>query len=98
MARFDVYEGAVGKGFLLDCQSDLLDNFDSRVVIPLLPASGIPKTSRLNPVFKISGKNYVMSTQLIFAIPTSALSAPLSSLSGEYDTITCAIDMLFFGF
>jgi toxin CcdB len=98
MARFDVYKGASGKGLLLDCQSDLLDHFESRVVVPLLPAMDIPKAARLNPVFNIANETYVMSTQLIFAIPTHALGMPITSLSNEYDAITGAVDMLFFGF
>jgi toxin CcdB len=41
MARFDVYKGTRASGLLLDIQSDLLDEFGSRVVVPLMPIKGV---------------------------------------------------------
>lgn len=95
MARFDVYQGTRGKGYLLDCQSDFLDEFDTRVVVPLMPEEGLFTASRLNPVFKIEGKKHVMSTQLIFAIPLERLGARQTSLANEHYTIIAALDVLF---
>ena len=98
MARFDVYPGARGKGYLLDCQADILDELSTRVVVPLVPVGGLPKATRLNPMFSISGQNYVMSTQLIFAIPAERLSPTVGNLKDEHPIIMNALDMLLTGF
>lgn len=97
MARFDVFPGASGKGFLLDCQADLLSALSTRAVVPLLPAAGLPKATRLNPIFDIAGQGHIMSTQLIFAIPVDRLTRPVANLAGDHDTIMNALDMLLTG-
>lgn len=94
MARFDYFRGARNKGYLLDCQSDFLDEFETRVVVPLLPSAGLVAASRLNPVFIIEGEPHIMSTQLIFAIPVERLSELKGSLRQEHYTIMTALDTL----
>jgi len=98
MARFDVYPGAHDKGFLLDCQADLLDHLETRVVVPLLPAAGLPAATRLNPIFEVEGAQVVMSTQLIFAIPIQHLNRRTSSLAKQHVAILNALDMLLTGY
>ena len=98
MARFDVHVGARGKGYLLDCQTDLLSHLETRVVVPLLPAKGLPAATRLNPVFEIEASPVVMSTQLIFAIPVEHLGRRVASLAKEHLTILNALDMLISGY
>lgn len=50
MARFDVYQNPDGQGALLDVQADLLSQLNTRVVVPLLPASYAPIPAKhLNP-------------------------------------------------
>ena len=91
MARFDVYTGVRGKGYLLDCQADLLDERETRMVIPLLPAGGLPRATRLNPLFQVGTEQVVMSTQLIFAIPRERLAEPVVSLADQHTTIMDAL-------
>ncbi len=98
MARFDVHVGARGRGYLLDCQADLLADLDTRVVVPLLPAEGVPRATRLNPVFTVGEKPVIMSPQLIFAIPRERLAAPVASLGAEHLVIMNALDLLITGF
>lgn len=98
MARFDVHVGARGKGYLLDCQADLLAHLETRVAIPLLPANGVPRATRLNPVFTIGKDQVVMSTQLIFAIPRERLGEAVTSLANDHATVMNAIDMLTTGY
>jgi toxin CcdB len=97
MARFDVYPGARGKGYLLDCQADVLSILSTRVVVPLFPAKASPVTPRLNPVFIIDGDDHIMMTQQIFAIPKERLGLAVTDLAGEHDTIIDALDMLMTG-
>ncbi|MBK7163515.1 MAG: CcdB family protein [Sphingomonadales bacterium] len=97
MARFDVYPGARGKGYLLDCQADVLAVLTTRVVVPLFPVSGMPVTPRLNPVFDINGEDFVMMTQQIFAIPKERLTNPVAFLADEQGSIMNALDVLLTG-
>ncbi len=98
MARFDVYKSGNARGLLLNIQSDLLDEFGSRVVVPLLPAEDMQSVSRLHPVFVINDERYIMSTHLIFAIPVDRLGAKIGSLAQEDLVITSAVDKLFSGY
>jgi toxin CcdB len=97
MSRFDVYLGAPGKGYLLDCQADILAILSTRVVVPLIPVSGLPVTPRLNPVFNIDGDDFVMMTQHVFAIPKERLQKPVAHLLSEDVSITNALDLLLTG-
>jgi toxin CcdB len=98
MARFDVYKSGNARGLLLDIQSDLLDEFGSRVIVPLLPAEDMQSVSRLHPVFVINDERYIMSTHLIFAIPVDRLGAKIGSLAQEDLVITSAVDTLLIGY
>lgn len=94
MARYDVYPGMSGLGFLLDCQNDLLDELITRVVVPLMPVTGFEPVPRLNPVFTINEETMVMATQLIFAIPRDRLRRPVANLESEHFSIAGALDVL----
>jgi toxin CcdB len=105
MARFDVYEntGASAKStpFLLEVQSNLLDGLDSTVVVPLRRASGlrgVKVPARLMPAVKISGRNYLLETPKLAAVPRRILKTPVASLAGEQESVMNALDFLFQGY
>lgn len=98
MARFDVYTAPDSAGYLLDCQADLLGAFDTRFVIPLLPASGAKAATRLHPIFDVQGEKVVMVTQLALAVPVRILDRPIASLADRHSEIMNAIDMLLTGY
>jgi len=99
MARFAVYKNPEGEGYLLDVQADLLDHLNTRVVVPLLPASAAPAPAHtLNPVFQIEGQPVVMVTQFMAAIPAAVLKLPVLNLADRRNDITAALDLLFQGF
>lgn len=99
MAKFDVYRQKGRVALLLDCQADLLDDLNTRFVVPLIPVEDAPRpAARLNPVFEIEGKRVVMATQFAAAISLRELDEKLGSLSGEQDAIGNALDMLISGF
>jgi len=56
--------------FLLDVQSDLLDDLSTRVVVPLCPASAMKGklVKTLMPVFQIDNKSYAMLTPQLAGI------------------------------
>ncbi len=99
MATYDVYPNGVGPGYLLDVQADLLDGFNTRVVVPLLPLPEAPEPAqRLNPLFEIEGAQVVMVTQFLASVPASILRHPVFNLSNELAALTNALDMVFQGF
>lgn len=99
MARFDVYRHPDGNGYLLDVQADLLSHLNTRIVVPLLPASIAPTPAQtLNPCFEIAGEPVVMATQFMAAVPTSLLRDSITRLQSRRDEIVAAIDFLMQGF
>ncbi|WP_299949130.1 CcdB family protein [uncultured Ruegeria sp.] len=99
MPKYDVFPNPSGDGYLLDVQTDLLSDLNTRVVVPLMPKSRAPKpATRLNPIFLIMGEPVVMVTQFMAAVPTGVLKSPTENLKDEFEQITVAIDMLTQGF
>lgn len=99
MARFDFYEYQSVSRFIVDVQSDLLDNLDTRVVVPLLFSSDAPKPAKfLNPIFVIDGAEYVFMPQFLSAVLTNSLTNQLGSFKHYSDEITRALDMVFQGY
>jgi toxin CcdB len=97
MAQFDVYQMA--DGYVVDCQSDFLSHYDTRLVVPLLPlAHGPIVAKRFNPEFEVEGLKLVMYTQYAAAVQLRRLGKPVKSLANSRDEIVAAIDMLVTGF
>ncbi|MGE0501016.1 MAG: CcdB family protein [Rhizobiaceae bacterium] len=96
MARYDVHRTEFG--LLLDVQNDLIEDFKTRVVVPLLPESATPpRIGRLHPVFEVSGQRYVMATHLLSAVSVHELGGKADNLLRQHDDITRALDLLFQG-
>ena len=99
MARFDVYENQGGGGYLLEVQSDLLSDLNTRIVVPLIPVSVAPEPAeRLNPVFRVAGEEVVMTTQFMAAVAERELRDQVGGLHEEHQEISNALDMVFLGF
>ena len=99
MPKYDVFPNPSGDGYLLDVQSDLLNELNSRLVVPLLPAFSAPKPAkRLNPTFDFEDQQVVMATQFMGAVPTGILKTQVGRLDEESEKIISAIDMLIQGF
>jgi toxin CcdB len=105
MARFDVYPNpgahASTTPYLLDVQSNLLDGLDSRMVIPLRSLDQFAKVKlpiRLTPVLNILGKDYLLETPKMAAVPQRILKGCVASLGDEQANISAALDFLFQGY
>ncbi len=99
MARFSVYPNPSGNGYLIDVQADILSNFNTRLVIPILPIADAPKPAKiLNVPFEIEGEHYFMVTQYMAAYPAKALKGEVFNARNRYDEIVAAIDLLLQGF
>lgn len=103
MARYDVYrnprkDSARQVPYLLDVQSDFLEDLDTRVVVPLRAAGTIPqKVARLNPVLQIDGAAMMMDTPQIVGYPRQALNHPVTNVGASAFDIQNALDFLFAG-
>ena len=105
MARFDVYANpgahASTTPYLLDVQSNLLDGLDSRMVIPLRSLEHFAQVklpTRLTPVLSIQGKDYLLETPKMGAVPQRVLKSPVTSLADKQAQIGVALDFLFQGY
>jgi toxin CcdB len=99
MAKYEVFPAPSGSGYLLDVQSDLLADLNTRIVVPLLPRDNAPRPAAiLNPVFDIDGTPCVMVTQFLSAVPASLLRNGVGTLAARSDQITRALDFLYQGF
>lgn len=99
MAKFDVCRQRQGGCYVLDCQVDLLNDLNTRFVVPLLPIDEAPTpAARLNPIFDVEGARLVMVTQFAASFPIRELGEMVQSLGEEQDVINAALDMLIIGF
>ena len=85
--------------YLLDIQSNLLDDLRTTVVIPLCPANlaGKAAITKLCPVFEIDGKSFVALTQQIAGIDRKSLGKIAFDLSHYRSEIIAAVDFILFG-
>ncbi len=104
MAQFDAYKNTNPSTrslypYLVDIQSNTLNNLQTTVVIPLTAEkdyAGKP-LSNLHPLFKISGKKYIGMTTLIASIDKNILGDKTASFSQHRDQIVSALDFMITG-
>ena len=98
MARLDVTRLRGGTDLVLDCQANTLRDLGNRFVVPLRPIEQWPKpVRRLNPVFVIEQRSWVMLTQFAAAVSVRDLGAFVMSLENEEFAIGNALDLLIYG-
>ncbi|MBT4288718.1 MAG: CcdB family protein [Deltaproteobacteria bacterium] len=105
MSQFTVYknpnpDSKSSYPYLLCVQNDLLSNLNTRVIVPLCFASAINKKqiSNVSPIFNIRGRNCVMLTPQLAAIPLSDIGSTVANLSEFRYEILSALDFLITGF
>lgn len=98
MAKYDVYRLSNGT-VVVDCQSDYIGLFDTRLVIPLLPpGEDAAPVARLQPLLRVGDDELILTTHLLAAIPKRELGRPVATLDRHSDAIDAALDMLITGF
>ena len=85
--------------YVLDVQSELLSNLDTRLAIPLVAArSQFGKPIRnLNPTVLIGETNYIVLTQQMAAVPKKLLGEPLDHVIVDRSEVLSSIDFLITG-
>jgi toxin CcdB len=104
MAQFHAYQNAnpatrLQFPYLLDIQSDLLDQLRTVVVIPLSPLDAVAHMtmSTLNPVISISENAYAAMTQEMASIDRSRLGQEVCDLNQFRSEIVAAVDFMLSG-
>ena len=60
-----------------------------------MTAEGQNKFAVLTPVLKVDGRDYLLETPQMGAVPQRILKAPVATLAEEQPRITAALDFLF---
>lgn len=101
MPRFDVHHfKSANVSFVVNIQADILSDFQTRVVVPLVPLSLAKNESLpiLKPIIMVNGKEYIFMATDIGTIRTKELGKVVANLDNERLVITAALDFLFQGF
>ncbi|MBI3777254.1 MAG: CcdB family protein [Gammaproteobacteria bacterium] len=85
--------------FLLDVQSDLLSELNTRVVVPMYLHKTLKTASmtRLTPEVTFAGKKLVLMTPQLAGIAVKDLGDATGNLGQNRDSIIGALDLLFTG-
>jgi toxin CcdB len=100
MAQFDVHRNGgknrEGIPFVVVVQSSLFDDYQRRVVVPLVKAAYVGKiaNARFNPTFNIGRTAVVLHPLEIVSVSIEALGKPVASLASDGDRIVDALDEL----
>ena len=86
--------------YLLDVQSDIIDELNTRLVIPLFlldEVNGRP-ASRLTPVLNVDGEDFLVMTHEMASVRQSQLGEEVVSVREHRQAIKNALDFLLDGF
>lgn len=87
-----------GGGLVVVLQSDLLDQLQTRVVAPLVPASAVARVMQsLNPTVMVGEEPYVVMPQLAATLTLSEMGEKIGSLAAMRDALVRAMDALLSG-
>jgi toxin CcdB len=104
MSQFTVYANKNAKTrktfpYLIDIQSDLLDELQTTVVIPLCKASQLHDQiiAKLCPLVEIGGERFIAMSQQLAGIARSQLGKEIANLSENRAQFIAAIDFIISG-
>lgn len=85
--------------YFIDIQNTLLDDLNSRLVIPLSKPSSLNNISakKLCPILQINNESYILLTHQITSVPSSILKTKVVSLESYRYEITDALDFIISG-
>ncbi|MEZ5534478.1 MAG: CcdB family protein [Thiolinea sp.] len=105
MSQFTVYRNP-GKSsraaypYLLDIQHSVLEDLNTRVVIPLGKLANFKHDAMqtISPVIEFEGEQLVLLTPQIASVPARLLKEPVGSLAHFRSEIVAALDFAVSGF
>lgn len=93
----DKRSGSPGR-LVLILQHDVLDQFDTRIVAPLVPVDDSFTMRHAVVMVEIAGAQYAVAMQLMSSVPVRELGPRILNLDGQQAVFKRAIDLLFLGF
>src|ERR1044072_9470549 len=104
MAQFTVYKNKNPRSkatypLLVDVQADLLDDLQTRIVIPLTKVPTLTKKpiARLMPSIAVGGEQYLLMTPQLAGIARSELGSAVGNIADQRNAIVAALDLLITG-
>ena len=104
MAQYSVYKNKNPQSksaypLLVDIQSDLLSELQTRVVVPLTKSAALRKKPirDLTPVVIVDGSQYLLLVPQLAGISVSELGPVVGSVAAQRDEIIAAMDFLVTG-
>lgn len=104
MSQFTIYENKNTKTrkafpYLIDIQSDLLEELQTTVAIPLCKVSQLKGKiiAKLCPLVEIRGEKFVAISQQLAGIDRSQLGKEITNLSEYRSQFIAAIDFMILG-
>lgn len=99
--QFDVFPTPLRRGreerpFVIVLQSARIDNL-SRICAPLVDARFLDPDGRLNPAFRIAGKECYLHPVEMTTLPLRVLRDPVGNLEEAREKIIAALDLVFAG-
>jgi toxin CcdB len=105
MSQFAVYRNRSSRSkgaypLLLDVQTQLLEELDTRVVIPLSRAATLLEfpLGYLTPAVRFDGRAYALMTPQLASIARADLGPRVGDVAEQQRAITAAVDFLLRGF
>ncbi len=86
--------------YLLNVQSDIIDELHTRVVIPLYPVNKLSTApvKRLTPIISVEGNDYLVMTHEMASIRLSQMGEAVLDARPSRQSIKNALDFIFDGF
>lgn len=104
MAQFSVHKNKNPKTrgaypFLVNVQSDLLQDLRTRVVVPLVKQTAVGKKpiKDLTPIVEVEGQKFLLLIPQLAGIAANDLGAQVASVVSSRDAIVAALDFLITG-
>ena len=101
MAQFDVLRNPRGGEYplVIDFQAELHARLATCVVVPLTPRSryAVQSITRLQPIVKLRGEEYVVVMPMIAAVARASLGERVGTLASHRAALIGALDLLITG-
>ncbi|WP_312626825.1 CcdB family protein [Scandinavium sp.] len=83
--------------YLLDVQSDIIEELNTRIVIPLYPASRLtaPPVRRLTPILNVEGTDYLVMTHEMASVRMAQIGDQVMNARPWRQNIKNALDFVF---
>ena len=102
LRQFDVFANKSPRSrdthpYFIILQSDLLEQFTTRIVAPLIAPTRIAMLERLMPEVSVGGERFVVAMPDLGPMPVHAIGAAVENLESERERLIGALDLVFTG-